>query len=300
MPVTRKIETEDSLKLNYRIYVDNIDFVLDKKKCKKCDICAVVCPKEAITVGWVKNEDTGVDELKFQIDENKCVFCEVCAAFCPSNAISLFYNGEPKRILRENKGLPELLDKFSVDATKCPKDCVACEKACPTGAVKVPAPNKVEFFDEKCLRCPSCELVCPVGTIHVKPMLLGTISVNPEICKKSCKSLAETQAGTARAPACAEACPTKAITYDQKTGRVNVDSRICIYCGACTNACRDEGAISMKRTRVARKHSDDSFSSAWDFSVQKLAGAQASFVDHEERVRNRIVSMLGEEEGVIE
>ena len=300
MPVVRKTETDSEIKINHRLYIDNIDWVLDKGKCKKCDICATVCPKEAISVEWVKDEDTGEDALKFLIDESKCVFCEVCVPFCPSNAISIFYNGEKKNILVNSEGLPLFPEKFTVDATKCPKDCTECEKECPADAIKVTTPNKVEFFEDKCLRCPSCELACPVSTIKVNPVFFGTMEIDQVICSTDCKSLAQTIDGTSKAPVCVEACPTNAMVYDAGKKQVNIDSRVCIYCGACTNACRDEGALTLKRTRIMRKSDDVSFSSAWDFALQNLAGMRAAFVDHEGRVRDRIVSMLKEDEKVIE
>ncbi len=53
---------------------------INKKKCKKCGICAQHCPINACV--YVKGEVP-------TIDKNECIKCYCCQEFCPSDAISL-------------------------------------------------------------------------------------------------------------------------------------------------------------------------------------------------------------------
>ncbi len=53
---------------------------IDKKKCKKCGVCAEHCPVEACTA--VKGELP-------EIEKAACIKCYCCQEFCPSDAIAL-------------------------------------------------------------------------------------------------------------------------------------------------------------------------------------------------------------------
>lgn len=57
-----------------------ISYKIDADKCKKCSLCARVCPTDAIR-GVVGKEP-------FVIDEEKCIKCGTCIATCKFNAIS--------------------------------------------------------------------------------------------------------------------------------------------------------------------------------------------------------------------
>jgi uncharacterized protein (DUF362 family) len=66
---------------------------VEKKKCKKCGICADVCPVNAIKL-----------EPYPEFDRKKCVLCYCCHENCPYNAIRLNYNILIK-VYRKVKGL---------------------------------------------------------------------------------------------------------------------------------------------------------------------------------------------------
>jgi NADP-reducing hydrogenase subunit HndC len=57
-----------------------LQVIIDKEKCKKCSLCAKVCPVSAIS-GVVK-------ETPFEIDQSKCIKCGACIEKCPFGAIS--------------------------------------------------------------------------------------------------------------------------------------------------------------------------------------------------------------------
>jgi NADH:ubiquinone oxidoreductase subunit F (NADH-binding)/(2Fe-2S) ferredoxin len=56
-----------------------IEFKIDPEKCKKCSLCARVCPTNAIT-GQVR-------VTPFEIDQDKCIKCGTCIASCKFGAI---------------------------------------------------------------------------------------------------------------------------------------------------------------------------------------------------------------------
>ena len=81
------------------MYQELVELCLDKTACLKCEICSLVCPREAVAV---TPSDAGLD---ITIDPRLCVLCEICAHFCPTGAVSLRLNGVPKTILFDHRGL---------------------------------------------------------------------------------------------------------------------------------------------------------------------------------------------------
>lgn len=55
--------------------------VVDHKKCKKCKICTLFCPDEALKF----NEET----KQIEIDEDFCKGCGICARECKFDAIEM-------------------------------------------------------------------------------------------------------------------------------------------------------------------------------------------------------------------
>jgi len=54
--------------------------VVDETLCTGCNVCAVVCPFDAI-----KKNEMGVA----QVDEDLCKGCGTCSASCPERAITM-------------------------------------------------------------------------------------------------------------------------------------------------------------------------------------------------------------------
>ena len=67
----------------------------DKERCIGCELCAVACPANAITV--IGAENTPLDRkspgeryaARYEIDELRCIFCGMCEEACPTDAIVL-------------------------------------------------------------------------------------------------------------------------------------------------------------------------------------------------------------------
>jgi len=62
-----------------------------REKCVACELCATVCPSNAITVIAAESDEPSREKypLRYEIDELRCIFCGFCAEACPVDAIEL-------------------------------------------------------------------------------------------------------------------------------------------------------------------------------------------------------------------
>jgi MinD superfamily P-loop ATPase len=278
IPQVKKRERADYLELTLQMYVDRVQLRLDKQSCIKCDICSLVCPRQAVAI------IPGETGLEIDIDPRRCVLCEICAHFCPLAAITLTYNGQTKVILTEHQGLAPFLPKIRMDKGKCPepcpprpegevhwcrqqmkliagspeecpKHCHQCLDACPRRAIVLdeiglmPLPQP-----DLCLRCAQCLNVCKYESIEVNPQFLGEVIIDDRKCPPDCVK-------------CMDLCPVKAIVREGERVFLRVDR--CSYCGVCRNIC-DEGAISLTRREVVAL--PGKYSQAWKAAAIKLTG----------------------------
>lgn len=117
--------------------------------------CVRVCPFGAISMN---EEDLPV------VDEEKCTACGKCVAICPKNLFSIVpvTKAYAVRCMSRDFG-KEVMDVCSVGCIACRK----CEKACPTGAIKV-TDNLAVVDYHICDNRGDCFVVCPVKTIAKK------------------------------------------------------------------------------------------------------------------------------------
>ncbi len=275
-PLVIKRETEKHLTLSLTLFVDQVELRLDKERCLKCDVCARVCPREAVTIIPAEAE------LTIAIDPRLCLLCEVCAHFCPVGAVSLSYNGQPKAILAAHQGLAPFFPKVAMDKAKCvqpcpetpqgeehwcrrelklivnareecPKRCRKCLEVCPrqaiildeSGAQTLPQPDL-------CLRCGQCLAACEYGALEVTPQFRGQLLIDDAKCPPDCDK-------------CLQLCPIRAIVREGP--RVFLQGGTCSYCGVCRNIC-DQDAITLVREEIIAEPGE--FSLAWEHAVQKL------------------------------
>ena len=117
IPRVVKRETATQLELTLKLFVDTVQLRLDKVLCLKCDICARVCPRDAVSI---IPADDGLD---ISIDPRLCLMCEICAHFCPVAAVTLSYNGQVKTIMADHQGLAPFLPKIDMDKSRCLLPC---------------------------------------------------------------------------------------------------------------------------------------------------------------------------------
>ena len=79
-----------------------------KERCVGCELCAIVCPAQAISVKAAQNkpgEEVSHGERyaeDFQINMSRCIYCGLCEEACPTGALVLGNNYELSGYTRES------------------------------------------------------------------------------------------------------------------------------------------------------------------------------------------------------
>jgi len=155
------------------MYVDHVQFLIDNEVCSNCEVCTLVCPKEAVEIK---------DGKKTVSDD--CTKCGFCVHFCPVECISLNYNNEKHDFYTEHEMIPKLpgvewvnnqkarkLFRGSYEVKdKCPPGCELCVQACPINIITRFKGNKqlpkIEVDRDLCLMCGACKNACPYDLIE--------------------------------------------------------------------------------------------------------------------------------------
>ncbi len=62
--------------------------LFDNDKCKGCELCLAVCPKEIIVMSAALNAQ-GYSPASID-DMDACIGCQSCALICPDGAIAIY------------------------------------------------------------------------------------------------------------------------------------------------------------------------------------------------------------------
>jgi 4Fe-4S ferredoxin len=184
-----KRDSSDVLVLEWVLQVKHYRLTLDRNLCVGCQVCCLVCPKEAISVE--KQQKVGEKALKSKVDFDlaKCNFCGVCDVTCPYGAIKVTLNGVHDLALLSKESYPKIKRTILLDSAMCPKDCSECESVCPFQLIKVskvgfdgkPVGNvselsptekrrvklSVDIKKDYCPTCKLCEVRCPSKILKV-------------------------------------------------------------------------------------------------------------------------------------
>jgi len=276
-----KIENENELTIERLLHAKHYALTLNKNRCVGCEICRVVCPREAIEVKkQPKQPGQKARRPVFAVNVQKCSYCGMCEPICPFNALQVSVNGEHVVPVVEKESFPQLIHEVEVDATKCGIDCVECEKTCPLNLIKVSlvTPDGEEIFrqeaesyprkgdlkvqvdidKERSPCCRLCEFKCPEGAIRVRKIFHGLLDINIEKCPEGCRD-------------CLDVCAIPGALYLLDDGKVHPDETFCVFCGACKIACPVEGALVMERRSV--NHTPIK-SGAWNKAMEKLTSTK--------------------------
>lgn len=98
---------------------------------------------------------------------------------------------------------------------------------------------RILFEKDLCLGCKTCELACATVKSKTKS-ITGAIQENKtprlRINTKNGRLRLE-QCMLCKNPICVKSCPTRALSRDEVSGTINVDSLACTSCGLCVESC---------------------------------------------------------------
>jgi len=98
---------------------------------------------------------------------------------------------------------------------------------------------KILFEKDLCLGCKTCELVCAAA--HSKTKSIAGAILEHETPRLRIKTrsgrLKLEQCMLCKKPKCIESCPTGALSKNEISGTIEVDSMQCTGCGQCEEAC---------------------------------------------------------------
>ncbi|MDH5782678.1 MAG: 4Fe-4S dicluster domain-containing protein [Candidatus Bathyarchaeota archaeon] len=277
-----KTETENMLTIERILHAKRYSLALNKTLCVGCEICQIVCPREAIEIKKIpKKNGEKAQRPIIDVSEQKCSYCGMCEPICPFNAIEVRVDQQHMVPVLEKESFPELIREIEVDPTLCDIDCIDCEKACPLNLITV----KVLTSDEKEIKpeeakslpnkenlkvkvdikknlspcCRLCEMKCPKGAIHVRKIMHGLLKINLEKCPPGCQD-------------CLDVCPIPGAFYlDENDKKVHPNETFCVFCGTCKIVCPVEDALIFERRSI---HHTPVSSGAWNKALEKLTSTK--------------------------
>jgi 2-oxoglutarate ferredoxin oxidoreductase subunit delta len=71
--------------------------VIDQERCKGCELCTRVCPKDLIVIDHAALNTKGYHPASLRDPNNICTGCALCAAICPDVSITVYRESSVKR-----------------------------------------------------------------------------------------------------------------------------------------------------------------------------------------------------------
>jgi 4Fe-4S ferredoxin len=215
---------------------------INEDECIYCGRCQKACPPNAIYLFRSLPDVKDLVRGEAEINQDKCIQCGMCEEMCPAEAVNMHRN----QINSSNQSIASSVD---IDESKCIY-CGICKKICPEEAIKIVCTTcmsheeikipeiegKIILNQEECIKCGWCQEICPVDAAQVSKPFEGELVYDADYtCKgKTCH-------------ACEDVCPCNAISIVE--GKSKVNPNFCVLCGACAQACPQEG-IQIKREKI--------------------------------------------------
>ena len=276
-----KKEQDGKLEVGQVLYTKHYALTVDRNLCKGCELCRLVCPREAISLVPVERADGKAMASLVDIDESKCDFHGICAVVCPFDAITITMNGQEDIPAVSHGVFPTLTRDIKVKSERCKPGCKACGETCPLGIVSVKEEEgrtTVEIQKERCAGCQICWVACPTDALEVTKFIEGSIQIKPEACPDGCRN-------------CLDVCPVNVLAVGED-GKVFAKDIYCIYCGACLQVCPGEDALCVARSAI--RHSPVK-SGAWHKGLEKITSAAGLMrelaAENADRAREAIESL---------
>ncbi len=135
--------------------------------------------------------------------EDYCMGCGLCEVACAtehskSKDIVKAYKEEavtPRNFVERKEYL-----SYSINCRHCEEP--SCIEACITGAVDFDEDGRVLIDQARCVACWSCIMACPFGVI--KRDTVNNVSTKCDQCVER------------ETPACVQACPNRALIYEER------------------------------------------------------------------------------------
>ncbi len=286
---TIKSASAEAVSLLRPMVTRRYEFQAIHETCCGCGTCAKVCPREAITLSdGVLADGRVVAKPRVDIDVT-CSFCGECVALCPTHSLVMTVNGQEEVPVQKGKAFPLLMRRVAINQQVLANTTdVAYIDNCPRGAIsadvarnasgEVESVRNVAIDRAKCVNCTHCMQEGPRGGFTITRPYRGWAALDVALCPAGCQ-------------ACADVCPSRAITYDG--AQVHLDERFCLYCGACEKVCPAEGAVRITRTGFLHTPIE---SGAWRKALEKLVSVQEVVrefdVKNQQRRRNAVVKRL--------
>jgi 4Fe-4S ferredoxin len=294
-----KIDNENELTIERLLHAKHYALTLNKNLCVGCEICKVICPREAIEIKK-QSKQPGQKAQRPIIDVNvqKCSYCGMCEPMCPFDALRVKVNEQHIVPVVEKESFPKLIHEIEVDSTKCGIDCVECEKACPLKLIKVTLftpegkeisrneagshKNKndikvqVDINKDQSPCCRICEFKCPEGAIRVRKIFHGVLKISLEKCPPDCRD-------------CLDVCPIPGALFLDSDSKVHPNETFCVFCGACKIVCPVEGALAMERRSV---YHTPIKSGAWNKAIEKLTSTKEYSKENQKKRGLKVLQLV--------
>lgn len=267
---------------------------VDMEKCSLCGVCTKFCDAFMI----VEREFSVEEPVPFAdliVDENACDYCGICVILCPENAIKVRVaeiSGENMDEVGEEGGcdgkdsiVPLTEDMITrlkcggrliVDERKC-KKCGWCVFVCPYDAISVEKPFYGDIMlqnIEKCdpSGCSICRDVCPFNAWFV---VWEGEREKEEEREREGEVEGEVERGEEEKKEGDQENGEK--RRDGMRGRVDVETSVCIFCGACEKACPENVIVVIrKNARTTPVPETPPWRKQWSEAISKLINPESS------------------------